>query len=114
VDVAGRADGASPHRLIALLYEDLGLALRQAAFAIDAGKLEAKSRHITKAVAILFALESGLDFTKGGDLSETLSRMYRGARERTMAAGVLGDSAVVRNVAESVADLAGAWNSIAP
>jgi flagellar protein FliS len=112
VDVASRVQSASPHRLIALLYEDLDIALRQAAFAIERRQYDTKSQRVTKALAILFALEAGLDFTKGGDLANTLSRLYRGARAEVTSAGVLGDPEALRIVATNLAEIAAAWRQI--
>ncbi len=112
VDVASRVGGATPHGLIALLYEDLMAALLQAAFACESGNHTARSQRITKALAILFSLEAGLDFTAGGDLAETLSRLYRGARERVTNASVTGDTAELRAVADGIADIADAWRQI--
>jgi flagellar protein FliS len=112
VDVASRVGGATPHGLIALLFEDLMAALRQAAFACEAGNFPARGVRITKALAILFSLEAGLDFTAGGDLAETLSRLYRGARERVANASVTGDAGELRAVADGIADIADAWRQI--
>jgi flagellar protein FliS len=112
VDVASRVQSASPHRLIVLLYEDLDVALRQAAFAIDRRQFEIKSSRITKALAILFALEAGLDFTKGGEVAETLSRLYRGARTELTNAGVAGDAEAIRAVAANIGEIAAAWRQI--
>ncbi|MFW2829619.1 flagellar export chaperone FliS [Sphingomonas sp. ID0503] len=112
VDVSSRVQSASPHRLIQLLYEDLDVALRQAAFAIEKKQFEIKSARITKALAILFALEAGLDFTKGGDVAETLSRLYRGARSEVTGAGVSGDAEALRVVAANLAEIAAAWRQI--
>lgn len=112
IDVSSRVGSASPHRLVAILYEDLEAALRQAAFATEQRRFEIKSARITKAMAILFALEAGLDWEKGGDLSETLSRVYRGARARIGDAGLAGDAAALREVAVGIADIAAAWRQI--
>jgi flagellar secretion chaperone FliS len=112
VDVASRVGGASPHRLIGLLYEDLDVALRQAAFASDRKQFAVKSARITRALAILFALEAGLDFTQGGDLAGTLSRVYRGARQEITAASVSGSGDALRAVAAQLAEIASAWKAI--
>ena len=112
VDAASRVGSASPHRLIAILYEDLEAALRQAAFATEQRRFEIKSARLTKAMAILFALESGLDWNKGGALAETLSRVYRGARSRIGDAGLSGDADALRDVAAGIADIADAWRQI--
>ncbi|MBS0505025.1 MAG: flagellar protein FliS, partial [Proteobacteria bacterium] len=78
VDLASRTGGANPHQLISVLYEDLLRELRLGALAIEQGDHANKNARLTKAIALLFALEAGLDFDKGASVAETLSRFYRG------------------------------------
>lgn len=112
VDVASRTGGASPHQLITILYEDLLRELRLGALAIDAGDHSAKNARLTKAVALLFALEAGLDFDKGAAVAETLSRFYRGCRDAIMRASIDGNAALVRDVVGNVGEIADSWKSI--
>lgn len=113
VDLASRIGGASPHALVGLLYEDLLRELRLGALAIEASDYAAKSARLTKALAILFALEAGLDFDRGGEVAGTLSRFYRGARETVMRASVDNDVALVRDVTANIAEIAESWKAIA-
>ncbi len=112
VDVASRAGGASPHELIMMLYEDLLRELRVAALATEKRDYAAKSAKLTKALAILFALEAGLDFNAGGEVAETLSRFYRGARETIMRASLDHDPALLLDVAANVSEIADSWRMI--
>ena len=112
VDVASRAGGASPHELIMMLYEDLLRELRVAALATEKRDYAAKSAKLTKALAILFALEAGLDFNAGGEVAETLSRVYRGARETIMRASLDHDPALLLDVAANVSEIADSWRMI--
>lgn len=112
VDVNSRVGGASPHALINLLYEDLLRELRLAAIAIDRRDFATRSAKVTKALAILFALEAGLDFDKGGEVAATLSRFYRGARETIMRASVKLDAAGLRAVVTNIEEIATSWRSI--
>jgi len=112
VDLASRTGGASPHQLITILYEDLLRELRLGALAIDAGDHAAKNARLTKAVALLFALEAGLDFDKGGAVAESLSRFYRGCRDATMRASIENDAALVRDVTGNVGEIAASWKAI--
>ena len=111
VDVAGRTAGADAPALVQLLYEELIAALRAAAWATDARNYARKGERITRATAILFALEQGLDFEKGGPLSGTLARFYAGARRTIVNAAVGHDSKPFRDAAASLAELADAWNT---
>mgnify|MGYP003576456337 FL=1 len=112
VDLNSRVGGATPHGLVELLYDDLLLALRQAAFAMERGQHERKSERVTRALSVLFALEGGLDFAKGGEVAASLSSLYRGARERVTRASIANDAQTVRDVAEGIAEIAAAWKQI--
>lgn len=112
VDLASRTGGASPHQLIAILYEDLLRELRLGALAIDASDHAAKSARLTKAVALLFALEAGLDFDKGEAVAATLSRFYRGCRDAVMRASIESNAGLVRDVVANVSEIADSWKAI--
>ena len=112
IDIVGRTGEADPHQLVQLLYDELGRALRAAAAATDAGNRAVKSDKTTRAVAILFALEAGLDFERGGDLSTTLYNLYRGARRTIVDASLGNDAAPFRDVARNLADIADAWRTV--
>lgn len=112
VDLASRTGGANPHQLITVLYEDLLRELRLGALAIDAGDMVAKNAYLTKGLAILFALEAGLDFERGGAVAETLSRFYRGARETVMKASLSINADLIREVVANVGEIAESWKTI--
>ena len=112
VDVASRTGGANPHQLITILYEDLLRELRLGALAIDSGDHAGKNSRLTKAVALLFALEAGLDFDKGASVAETLSRFYRGCRDAVMRASIESNSALIRDVVANVGEIAESWKAI--
>lgn len=112
IDLAGRTAQNDPHKLVALLYDELIRALRTAAWAIENGELSMKSERITRATAILFALESGLDFTRGGEVSQTLGQFYRGIRARVIDASIGQDPAPFREAADSLDEIADAWRQV--
>jgi len=112
VDVASRTGGANPHQLITILYEDLLRELRLGALAIEAKDHAAKNARLTKAVALLYALEAGLDFDKGGPVAETLSRFYRGCRDAVMRASIESNVTLVRDVVANVGEIAASWKAI--
>lgn len=112
IDIAGRTGDADPHQLVALMYDELGRALRAAAAAIDSGNRAVKSDKTTRAISILFALEAGLDFERGGDLSKTLAGLYRGARAKVIDASLGDDPRPFIDVATNMAQIAQAWAEI--
>lgn len=110
VDAAGRtAQAASGPALVQLLYTELVAALRAAACAAEQRQHRVKSDRVTRATAILFALESGLDFDQGGEVSKTLARLYAGARRTIVDASLGQDPAPFRTTADMLDEIAGAW-----
>jgi flagellar protein FliS len=109
IDLAGRTANADGPALVQLLYEELCQALRVAAWAAEHRKFPVKSERVTRATAILFALEAGLDFEKGGDVSITLAKLYAGARRQVIEASLGHDGAPFREAAETFEEIAAAW-----
>lgn len=112
IDVVGRTAAKDGPALVSLLYEELVAALRAAAWCAEHGQLARKSERVTRATAILFALEANLDFEKGGEVSQTLARLYGGARRRIVDASIGHDPAPFREVADSLAEIAQAWKTV--
>ena len=111
IDLAGRTGGEDAAGLVGLLYAECSRALRSAGWAAEHGRYDIKSERVTRALAILFALETGLDFEQGGDLSKTLSRMYQGARREVVDASLGTDPAPFIAVATTLDEIAGAWEA---
>lgn len=112
IDLAGRTGTADPHALVGLLYEEAVSALRAAAWAAENRKFTVKSERVARATAVLFALEAGLDFEKGGDVSKTLASFYHGIRNQVIHASIGSDPAPFRDAAASLEDIANAWSSV--
>ena len=114
VDAVGRTtQAATGPALVQLLYTELTAALRAAACAAEQLQHRIKSDRVTRATAILFALEAGLDFDRGGDVSKTLARLYAGARRTIVDASVGQDPTPFRDTADMLEEIAGAWRQAA-
>jgi flagellar protein FliS len=111
IDAVGRTATADGPALVQLLYKELVAALRAAAWACEKRKFAIKSDRITRATAILFALEAGLDFEKGGQVSETLARLYGGARKTIINASLGHDPKPFRDSADMLDEIAQAWRT---
>jgi flagellar protein FliS len=112
IDMAGRTTGADAHSLVGLLYQEGSAALRSAAWAAVKGQSAVKSERVSRATAVLFALESGLDFERGGDVSRALATFYHGLRGQVIQASLGDDPAPFRAAADSLDEIAGAWSSV--
>ena len=112
IDVVGRTAMADGPALVQLLYEELIAALRSAAWATEPGQLARKSERVTRATAILFALEAGLDFDNGGEMSITFAKLYAGARKQIVDGSLGQDANVFRAVAANMVEIAEAWETV--
>ena len=112
MDLVGRTTTSDPFALTTMLYEEGIAALRTAAWAAENDKFEVKSERVTRATAVLFALEAGLDFVAGGEVSHTLARVYGGARRTIIEASMGQDPAPFRDVASDLEEIAQAWRTI--
>jgi flagellar secretion chaperone FliS len=111
VDLASRTGGADAGGLVAVLYGEVVRALRSAAWAAQNARFDIKSERVTRAIAVLFALESGLDFDRGGEVSKTLARLYQGARGQLVDASLGNDPAPFLSVADTLEEIGAAWNT---
>lgn len=112
MNLAGRTNAADPHRLVTMLYDEGVSALRSAAWAAENRKFAMKSEQVARATAVLFALEAGLDFERGGEVSRTLATFYHGLRQQILQASLGTDPAPFRESAASLEEIAGAWSSV--
>ena len=67
---------AEPIELVQILYEHAILAVQEARRQLAAGDIAARSKAVSKCVAILGELEGCLDHKTGGTLSQELARLY--------------------------------------
>jgi flagellar protein FliS len=112
MDLSSRIEGASPHALVATLYDELMAALDVLKRAIERGDAALRMTQHERATTILHALDAGLDRVDGGDLAKSLANIYRQMQRRLIAART-GDITAVSDVREGVGNLAAAWSAIA-
>ena len=112
IDLAGRTATADGPALVQLLYDELCQALRVAAWAADHRQFQTRSDRVTRATAILFALEANLDHEKGGAVSEALQRFYTGCRRQVIDAALGDDGTPFRRVAAELDEIAQAWRQV--
>lgn len=113
LDLASRVEGANPHSLVTILYDELIGALDVLAVAMRSGKDVSREFSVTRARAILVTLRAGLDFSAGGDLAATLDGIYAAmARLLDECAGERSADKLVELRAHT-ASIASAWAQIA-
>jgi flagellar protein FliS len=112
VDTGSRVEGATPHQLVRVLFDELLLALDTSALALRAGDRHKCLDRQTRALAILHALETSLDFSRGGEIAVSLATIYREVRRRVLEATAANDAVPMETARGFVADIAEAWNQI--
>lgn len=112
VDTGSRVEGASPHQLVKILFDELLLALDTSALALKAGDRHKCLDRQTRALAILHALETSLDHDRGGEVALSLAIVYREVRRRTLQATSTGEVASMEDARGFIAEIASAWNQI--
>ena len=86
---------ATPHRLIALLFEGAEQQLLAADTALAAGNLAAKGEAITRTIRIVDeGLKAALD-PRGGEIAENLSALYDYILRRLLELGCRNDRAII-------------------
>jgi flagellar protein FliS len=66
----------------------------------------------TRALTLLHALETSLDFEQGGEIAMNLAIIYREARRRLLAAVAENDADKVLSARSIINDIAEAWAQI--
>jgi flagellar protein FliS len=115
IGVETQVHDASPHRLIAMLFEGLMTALAQAEGAIESGQRDTKANALIRGVRILDeGLKAGLNLDEGGPLAEQLHGLYAYASLRLTQANLHDDLEAVREVRRLIEPVREAWGQIAP
>ena len=104
--------GASPHKLIALLFDACQENLATAKGAMVRGEIRDKANAIKKAIDIVVRLQAALDFEKGGAIATRLDDLYTFCTNRLAMANVLNDTAMIDEVYKVIAELKLGWSQI--
>ncbi len=104
---------ASPHRLIAMLYEGALKAIARARVHMENNEIPDKCASITRALAIIDqGLAASVDENAGGDLGHNLRALYEYMVQRLATANAKNDPAILDEVSGLLANLADAWAQI--
>ncbi len=113
IDVSTRVEGASPHRLVAILYEELLISISTMGQAIRVGDIARRGESQSRALSIVGGLESGLDFEKGGEIAQLMTTIYAEIKRLLIRAARTDDMTASDEARKLVAEIATTWNAIA-
>lgn len=105
-------EGSNGHGLVQLLFNELLVAIEETSISIELDDLAARSASSSKALSILYVLNSSLDFEKGGEVALSLEQLYGWSRRQLIEAIKENSRERLANIRTSIADIADAWASI--
>ena len=106
------AAGASPLRLVILLYEQALEDLRRAQEALSRGDIEGRTREINHAILILGHLQGTIDHEQGGTVAANLERFYQQIRVGLMEAQSRQSAAILEQQISHLMEVHQAWCTV--
>lgn len=102
------------HAMVLLLFDELIKTARIFSRNInaDTGDLKLRSETMSKALTIIYALQSSLDFERGGEIAENLYRLYEYTREQILIDNKSGEATGILVAISSLEDIREAWVEI--
>jgi flagellar protein FliS len=107
------AEAHSPATQIVLLLESAARHLKEARTAIHERRIEDRFNRVSKAHAIVGALQSCLDFEHGGEIAPMLDRLYGHILNRLMLINVRDDAGICDEVMVLLRRMGEGWAEIA-
>jgi flagellar secretion chaperone FliS len=109
------AIAANPHKLIAMLYEGVLIAILKAEHHMKLNQVVEKGAAITKATdIILMGLDASLNMEEGGEIGQNLHALYTYICQQLILANLHNDAQKLREIYNLLLDLKNTWDSIAP
>jgi flagellar protein FliS len=103
---------ANPLQLVIMLYDAAICSLQEAQGHINKKDIAARSRSINKCIAIISELQSCLNLRAGGEIANSLDRLYDYMKRRVFAANVQQSCQPLVEVEALLENLRSAWKQI--
>lgn len=108
----GGVSAADPHRLIVMLMDGALERIAAARGAMDHGALEAKSRMLHRAVAIVDELRASLNMEAGGQIASNMGDLYDYVSRQLMRANLENRSELLDEASHLLREIRSAWIQI--
>ena len=108
------ADSDDPHALIEVLFDELLRHMNQFAVDVENGKIKTggASDPSSRALTILYGLQSSLNFENGGDIASNLFRLYEFARQQILHTMRSSELEGTRAAIAALADIRDSWKQM--
>jgi flagellar secretion chaperone FliS len=106
-----------PHLIVLTMFDALLKSMQTFEVNIDlknGGNSELKSKHFARALTIIYALQSSLDFEKGESIATNLFELYEFARLQLIADLSKGESDGTPKAIHALSEIRDAWEAIGP
>ena len=102
------------HAMIAVLFDELLRSMNTYSKNLDkkSADLELRGKSFSKAISIIYALQSSLNFEEGGELSANLFRLYEYARLNLLDSFSSQNPSGINGAIESLTEISQAWHSV--
>jgi len=104
-----------PHLIVMTMLDALVKSMQIFVDNIDlknGGNAEMKSKHFSRAISIIYALQSSLDFEKGGDIANNLFQLYEYGRVKLIEDLGKGVANSTPQAIEVIASIRDAWEEM--
>jgi flagellar protein FliS len=104
-----------PHLIILTMFDALLKSMQLFEANIDlknGGDAEIKSKHFARALTIIYALQSSLDFEKGEAIATNLFQLYEFARQQLIADLTKGVADGTPKATHALSEIRDAWQAI--
>ncbi len=102
----------SKGKLVVMLYDGAIKFLKMAIKEIEAKNPETKGKYISKAIDILFELNTVLDMEAGGEVSTNLRKLYLFMSQHLTKANAKQDIGMIEEVIKLLEELNQGWKAI--
>jgi flagellar protein FliS len=107
------AEAHPPARQIVLLHDSAIRNLEEARAAIADRRIEARFQRVTKVHAIVGALQSCLDFERGGEIATVLDRLYGHILGRLVLINLQNDPGICEELVRLLRRMRAGWAELA-
>jgi flagellar secretion chaperone FliS len=101
--------GATPVRLVVLLYHQIIQELTQAAQTIEQSDIELRTKLLNHVILVIGHLQSPLDFENGGKVAQDLDHFYNVLRQNVVQVQFFPSQAGIRQLIADVLAVREAW-----
>ena len=99
------------HQLVLLMFDTLikSMEIYIDNLDIKTADIELRSKHFSRALSVIYALQSSLDFEKGGEIADNLFQTYEFARQMVISSIRDMDETGPKRALALLTEIRGAW-----